>query len=86
MYAIWVMLAFLLLYLVMAIKGPSVWDRLLAMNLVSGKVILLIVIFASLRGTSYLLDYAFIYILSGFVGTIFITLFWSKRKRRRGDK
>jgi len=86
MYAIWVMLGFLLFYLVMAIKGPSVWDRLLAMNLVSGKVILLIVIFSSLRGTSYLLDYAFIYILSGFVGSIFITLFWSNRKRKRGDK
>lgn len=86
MYAIWVMLSFLLLYLLMAIKGPSVWDRLLAMNLASGKVILLIVIFASLRETSYLLDYAFIYILSGFVGTIFITLFWSNRKRKGRDE
>ena len=86
MYVMWIMLAFLLLYLVMAIKGPSVWDRLLAMNLVSGKIILLIVIFASLRETSYLLDYAIIYVLSGFVGTIFITLFWSNKQKQGRDK
>jgi len=86
MYVIWIMLAFLLLYLAMAIKGPSVWDRLLGMELTSAKIILLIVLFASLRDTSYFLDYAFIYVLFSFMGTIFITLFWSRRQKQRRDK
>jgi len=80
------MMAFLLLYLVMAIKGPSVWDRLLGMELTSAKIILLIVLFASLHDTSYFLDYAFIYVLFSFMGTIFITLFWSRRQKQRRDK
>ena len=80
------MLAYLLLYLVLVIRGPSIWDRLLAMNLASGKIVLLVLVFASLTEISYLLDYAFIYVLSGFVGTIFITLFWSNKRRNGRGK
>ena len=82
MYILWIMLTFLLLYLVVAIKGPSVWDRLLGMSLMSAKVVLIIIVYASLRDISYFLDYAIIFVLSGFVGKIFITLFWSRKQRK----
>ena len=86
MYILWIMLAFLLLYMVLVIRGPSIWDRLLGMSLMSTKVILIIIVYASLRDISYFLDYAIIFVLSGFVGMIFITLFLSKKKRKRRDK
>ena len=85
MYILWVLLACITFYIHRIIKGPSVWDRLLCMNLVSAKIIVMIIIFASLHETAYLLDFAMIYALSGFIGIIFISLFLLER-RKRGKK
>jgi len=83
MYIIWVLLVFLSLYFVLAVRGPSVWDRLLGLNLLSSKILIIVIVFASFRDTSYLLDYAIIYALSGFIGTIFLTRFWGTKQRRK---
>ena len=80
MYIIWAMLALVALYIVRAVKGPSIWDRLLALNLIATKIIIIIVAHASIMGMGYLLDFAIIYTLSGFIGTIFIALFLSRRR------
>ena len=85
MNVLWIMLAFLLLYVAMAVRGPSMWDRLLGMSLASTKIILIIVLVSSFWNIPYLLDYAIIYALSGFIGTIFITVFWGA-KQREGRK
>jgi len=74
------MLAFLFLYMVLVVKGPSIWDRLLGMNLIAIKAIVVIILFASLNDTAYLLDFAIICALSGFIGVIFVALFWQERK------
>ena len=74
-----IMLAILSLYVAMAIKGPTKWDRLLIMNLISTKIIVIIIAFAAARETTFLLDFAIIYALSGFIGTIFLALFLSGR-------
>jgi len=71
----------LVFYLVRTIKGPSVWDRLLGMNLVSTKIITMIAVFASINGAGYILDFAIIYALSGFIGTIFVALFLMERQK-----
>ena len=84
MIALWIMLAFLFFYIITVIKGPSIWDRLLGMNLIATKIIIIIVIFASVSDIGYLLDFAIIYALSGFIGTIFLALFLSARIR--GEK
>ena len=81
MYVLWVMLAYMLLYLLRIIKGPTIWDRLLGMNLVASKIIIVIIAYASMEKTSYYLDFAIIYALSGFLGTIFVSLFLAKRKK-----
>ena len=81
-----IMIGLILPYLLRVIIGPSVWDRLLAMNLITAKIIVIIVLFASIYDMSFMLDFAIIYALSGFIGTIFLALFLSQRdlKRRRG--
>ncbi|MCL2405229.1 MAG: monovalent cation/H+ antiporter complex subunit F [Defluviitaleaceae bacterium] len=84
-----IMLGLLTPYLIRVIIGPSVWDRLLGMNLIMSKTILIIILFASIFETTFLLDFAIIYALSGFIGTIFLALFLSRRdlqKVRKGKK
>jgi len=81
MYILWVLLACLVFYLVRTIKGPSIWDRLLGMNLIATKIITMIVVFASVRGSAYILDFAIIYALCGFIGTIFVALFLLERQK-----
>ena len=75
MYVVWIIFAFLALYIVGVIRGPSVWDRLLGLNLISTKIVIIIVIFASFYDTAYLLDFAIVYTLLGFIGTFFIARF-----------
>ncbi|MCL2588126.1 MAG: monovalent cation/H+ antiporter complex subunit F [Oscillospiraceae bacterium] len=87
MWVLWILLAFLALYFVIAVKGPSVWDRLLGLNLISTKIVIIILVFASFRDSAYLLDYAIVFALLGFIGTIFVILFWgSKWAQKRGKR
>ena len=72
---LWIMLAFLSLYVVRIIKGPSIWDRLLGLNLISTKIVLIIIIYASLQDTAYLLDFAIAYGILGFIGLMFTARF-----------
>ncbi|MBM7581879.1 multicomponent Na+:H+ antiporter subunit F [Caldicoprobacter guelmensis] len=65
--------------LVRAILGPTVWDRILGVNLLSSKIVMVIVVFAFLVNKSYLLDIAIIYALFGFVGIVMISRFIEKR-------
>ena len=83
---LWILFGFLVAYIARAVIGPSVWDRLLGLNLVAAKTIIIIMVFASIYETTFLLDFAIIYALSGFIGTIFITLFLSDRHRRKANK
>jgi len=79
---LWIMTGFLLISLYKVAQGPSMWDRLLGFNLVSTKVILIVVVFASINGTGYLLDFAIIYALFGFIGEIFVALFLADRAKK----
>jgi multicomponent Na+:H+ antiporter subunit F len=69
------MLVFMTLYIVRVAQGPSIWDRLLGMNLISSKVILIIILYASLSDMAYLMDFAIVYALLGFISIIFVALF-----------
>jgi len=79
----WVVMVYLLLCFIRILKGPSIWDRILGMNVVATKIIITIIIYASLSDTAFLLDFAVIYTLSGFIGTIYIALFFADRRKRR---
>ena len=78
-----IMLGLLVPYGIRVAIGPSVWDRLLGMNLINLKIIVIIILYASISGMTFLLDFAIIYALSGFIGTIFIALFLSERNIRK---
>lgn len=75
MYALWILLVYLFLYFVRVIMGPSIWDRLLGMHLISTKIIMIIIVFASVHETAFILDVAIIYTLFGFICVSFIALF-----------
>ncbi len=61
------------------IMGPTIWDRLLAYNLVMAKILMLIVLFSVIIEKSYLLDIAITYSLIGFISTLFIAKFVKDR-------
>jgi len=77
------MVALSVLYMSVVVTGPSIWDRLLAINLIAVKVTIIIILFASIYESAFLLDAAIIYTLSGFIGTIFIALFFSKKEQKQ---
>ncbi|HKL10996.1 MAG TPA: monovalent cation/H+ antiporter complex subunit F [Clostridia bacterium] len=58
--------------MVRMILGPTVWDRLLSLNLISAKIILLIAVYAVYMENQMLLDVA---LSAGIVGFLTITLF-----------
>ena len=84
MHMIWVMLAFLTVFIVRVVKGPSIWDRLLGLSVISTKVILIIVFFASYNQIAYLLDIAIVFALLGFISIIFTALFLLQRIKAGG--
>lgn len=67
--------------LVRILAGPTVWDRLLGMSLISSKVIVAIAIVAVLLDRSFLMDVAIIYSLLGFISSVLIARFIE----RKGD-
>lgn len=93
-YMIWVLLACMGLFIARVVRGPSIWDRLHGLSLVSTKVILIIVFYAAVRDTAYLLDLAIVYALLGFISIIFTAQFLLEKiksgrefddNRRRGS-
>ncbi len=62
------------------IVGPSTWDRLLGASLICSKIIIIIVLFASLVDQSFYLDIALVFAMLGFVGTTSLATFLRKKK------
>ena len=83
--ALWILFGYLFIYIGRLVKGPTIWDRLMVMNIVSTKIIIIIIIFASLNELAYLLDFAIIYALFGFIGTVFIALFLAGKSSRKKE-
>ena len=61
--------------------GPTIWDRLLAFNLVASKIVIAIVLFALVMEKPYLLDVALVYSLLGFVATVLIARFVERKDK-----
>ena len=68
--AIVAILITILLALIRALLGPTVFDRIVAMNMLGTKTILLIAVFALLTGRHDLLDIALVYALINFIGLV----------------
>lgn len=64
-----IMLA-IVLYLARALAGPTIFDRILALNALGTKVVLLVVVLSVVSGRTDQFDIALVYALLNFVGTL----------------
>jgi len=75
-----VVLAVLLLAsLARVVIGPTVWDRLLGMNLITTKIVMAIAVLAVLMDRTFLVDVAIVYALLGFIASILIARYIEKK-------
>lgn len=65
----------MVLVLKRAFSGPTVYDRILAANMMGTKTVLLIAVTGFLTGRPQWLDIALIYALMSFVGTLAVLRF-----------
>ncbi len=68
-----------LLFLVLLIIGPSIWDRLLFLNLFFIFMLLTMIVYALIKDLDYLLDIAIVYALLGFIGIVFTARFIQRK-------
>ncbi len=74
------------LAVVRALLGPSVYDRVLAVNVFGTKTALLLAVVAFLYGRPDFLDLALTYALINFVGVLAVLEFFQKRTLARMAK
>jgi len=74
--------AFMALSLVRLFVGPTFYDRLVALHLVSAQIILLMCLQAVRIGRAFYADVAMLYALLSFVETIAFVRFGSRRSRK----
>jgi len=66
----------MLTVLVRAIKGPSIYDRILAGNVFGTMTVLFIAVFGFLTGRPEFLDIALVYALINFIATVAVLKFF----------
>ena len=69
-------LATMTLALVRALLGPTVYDRVMAMNMFGTKTVLIIAVLGFLTGRPDFLDLAILYALINFIGTLAVLKFF----------
>ena len=67
------------LALIRAVKGPTVYDRVLAVNMFGTKTVLLFSVIAFLFGRHEFLDLALAYALMNFIGVLAVLEFFRVR-------
>lgn len=70
------LLVTMILTLVRALAGPTIFDRILAANSFGTKTVLLIAVYGFLTGRPDFLDIALVYSLINYIGTIAILKFF----------
>lgn len=66
--------------LVRTLKGPTVYDRILGVNMIGTKAVMVLCLLGFLMGRSGFLDIALLYALINFIGTIAILKFVEFRR------
>lgn len=70
------------LALIRAVLGPTVYDRVLAVNMFGTKTVLLLSVIAFLGGRPDFLDLALAYALINFISVLAVLDFYRNRSRR----
>jgi len=58
------------LALVRALKGPSVFDRIVAVNVIGTKTVLIVALITAISGNDNLIDVALVYALINFIAIV----------------
>ncbi|MGB5209900.1 MAG: monovalent cation/H+ antiporter complex subunit F [Gammaproteobacteria bacterium] len=69
-----------------AILGPTVYDRIVAVNMFGTKTVLIIAVIAFLTGRYDLLDIALVYALINFIGIVAVLKFFEYGEFSRGGR
>lgn len=90
-YGILSVLAVLLLFcLIRAVVGPRIADRLVAVNMITTMVIVMIALLAVLKGEGYLVDICLIYAMISFLAVVVLsriyTGFYREEKEHQKQK
>ena len=79
-------LATMALAIARALLGPTVYDRVLAVNLFGTKTVLLLAVFAFINERTDFLDLALAYALINFIGVLAVLAFFQNRAERRATE
>ncbi|MGV8144953.1 MAG: monovalent cation/H+ antiporter complex subunit F [Alkaliphilus sp.] len=63
----WALIAAILITTIRLIIGPTIWDRLLSLNLINAKVVLIIIIYGIKVDNIFYIDIALTFALIGFL-------------------
>jgi multicomponent Na+:H+ antiporter subunit F len=69
--------------LIRAIRGPTLFDRVLAVNMVGGQTVLMVAVLGFQVDRPVFLDVALVYVLIAFMGTIAVLRFTEPVARER---
>lgn len=81
--ALFILTVLIILCLVRAVKGPTVTDRLIAVNMIGTMIICMLVVLAGYMHESYLLDIAQIYTLMSFLAVVVLAKIYLGIQRRK---
>ena len=73
----------MVLALTRAVLGPTIFDRILAVNMFGTKIVLLVSVLGVISGQSSFLDIALVYALINFVTVLAVLRFFEYNKRTR---
>ncbi len=73
----------MVLAVVRGLAGPTIFDRVLAVNMFGTKTVLFIAVISFLTGRPDFLDLALAYALINFIGVFAVLLFFQSREVRR---
>lgn len=80
---IYVIIIAIFLLTLKAAFGPTVWDRLLALNLISAKTVMLLTAYSVYTGDLRLLDISMSYVIVGFLGVTLLSSFILRGGRQK---
>ena len=76
----------LLLCLIRAVVGPRIADRLVAVNMITTLVTVMIAILAVLKGEGYLIDICLIYAMISFLAVVVLSRIYTGVYRQNNDR
>jgi multicomponent Na+:H+ antiporter subunit F len=83
--AILAVLVTMILVLIRAFMGPTVYDRILAVNSFGTKTVMLIIVGGHALGWHSYVDIALMYVLVNFVGTLAVMRFFEQHQPQQDE-